>query len=102
MHNVAKVLILSSTNFASINENSEAKGGHCELWLLPCVSSRPPRARGSVRGFPWPEVPGGPVSCGPVCLPPSSIVLYHMMAWGLAALLCTEGVFMLYYPSVSR
>lgn len=32
----------------------------------------------------------------------SSIVLYHMMAWGLAALLCTEGVFMLYYPSVSR
>nr|KAF6394673.1 G protein-coupled receptor 143 [Rousettus aegyptiacus] len=32
----------------------------------------------------------------------SCIVLYHMMAWGLAALLCAEGVFMLYYPSVSR
>ncbi|XP_074180307.1 G-protein coupled receptor 143 isoform X2 [Rhinolophus sinicus] len=31
----------------------------------------------------------------------STIVLYHIMAWGLAALLCTEGVLMLYYPSVS-
>lgn len=32
----------------------------------------------------------------------STIVLYHIVAWGLAALLCTEGVLMLYYPSVSR
>ncbi|KAM5197249.1 G-protein coupled receptor 143 isoform 2-T2 [Hipposideros larvatus] len=31
----------------------------------------------------------------------STIVLYHIVAWGLAALLCTEGVLMLYYPSVS-
>ncbi|XP_063161149.1 G-protein coupled receptor 143 [Candoia aspera] len=31
----------------------------------------------------------------------STIVLYHMMTWGLAILLCVEGVAMLYYPSVS-
>uniref|UniRef100_A0A4W4GRM9 G-protein coupled receptor 143 n=1 Tax=Electrophorus electricus TaxID=8005 RepID=A0A4W4GRM9_ELEEL len=31
----------------------------------------------------------------------STLVLYHMIAWGLAALLCVEGVAMLYYPSVS-
>ncbi|KAG8137377.1 hypothetical protein E2320_004614, partial [Naja naja] len=30
-----------------------------------------------------------------------TIVLYHMMTWGLALLLCVEGVAMLYYPSVS-
>lgn len=33
---------------------------------------------------------------------PSTILLYHMMAWGLAALLCVEGAFMLYYPSMAR
>ncbi|XP_046954340.1 G-protein coupled receptor 143-like [Lynx rufus] len=32
----------------------------------------------------------------------STILLYHIMAWGLAVLLCVEGVVMLYYPSVSR
>nr|XP_055193478.1 G-protein coupled receptor 143 isoform X2 [Nyctereutes procyonoides] len=32
----------------------------------------------------------------------STVVLYHIMAWGLATLLCVEGVIMLYYPSVSR
>ncbi|XP_023563861.1 G-protein coupled receptor 143 [Octodon degus] len=32
----------------------------------------------------------------------STILLYHLMAWGLAALLCAEGAAMLYYPSVSR
>ncbi|XP_075052567.1 G-protein coupled receptor 143 [Mixophyes fleayi] len=32
----------------------------------------------------------------------STIVLYHMMAWGLAILLGVEGVAMLYYPSVSN
>ncbi|KAM6151447.1 G-protein coupled receptor 143 [Rhynchocyon petersi] len=32
----------------------------------------------------------------------STILLYHMMAWGLAALLCVEGGVLLYYPSVSR
>ncbi|XP_068126005.1 G-protein coupled receptor 143 isoform X2 [Hyperolius riggenbachi] len=32
----------------------------------------------------------------------STIILYHMMTWGLAALLCIEGVAMLYYPSVSN
>ncbi|XP_077650369.1 G-protein coupled receptor 143 [Urocitellus parryii] len=32
----------------------------------------------------------------------STIVLYHIMAWGLALLLCAEGAVMLYYPSVSR
>ncbi|XP_047392084.1 G-protein coupled receptor 143 isoform X2 [Sciurus carolinensis] len=32
----------------------------------------------------------------------STIVLYHIMAWGLAVLLCAEGAIMLYYPSVSR
>uniref|UniRef100_A0A8D1F8T9 Uncharacterized protein n=1 Tax=Sus scrofa TaxID=9823 RepID=A0A8D1F8T9_PIG len=32
----------------------------------------------------------------------STILLYHMMAWGLAALLCVEGAFMLYYPSMAR
>ncbi|KAF7254370.1 hypothetical protein EYD10_00887 [Varanus komodoensis] len=31
----------------------------------------------------------------------STIVLYHMMTWGLAVLLCVEGIAMLYYPSVS-
>ncbi|CAJ0933760.1 unnamed protein product [Ranitomeya imitator] len=31
-----------------------------------------------------------------------TIVLYHMMTWGLAVLLCVEGVAMLYYPSVSN
>ncbi|XP_006027968.1 G-protein coupled receptor 143 [Alligator sinensis] len=31
----------------------------------------------------------------------STIVLYHMMAWGLAVLLCVEGIAMLYYPSVA-
>ncbi|XP_077336964.1 G-protein coupled receptor 143 [Lithobates pipiens] len=32
----------------------------------------------------------------------STIVLYHIMTWGLAVLLCVEGVAMLYYPSVSN
>ncbi|KAE8623089.1 hypothetical protein XENTR_v10005488 [Xenopus tropicalis] len=32
----------------------------------------------------------------------STIVLYHMMTWGLALMLCIEGVAMLYYPSVSN
>ncbi|GAB1303223.1 G-protein coupled receptor 143 [Apodemus speciosus] len=39
------------------------------------------------------------------CLKPTSvstILLYHIMAWGLAVLLCVEGAVMLYYPSVSR
>lgn len=46
--------------------------------------------------------PGWDLSPSTICLSPSTIVLYHIMAWGLAALLCTEGVLMLYYPSVSR
>ncbi|MEJ1281254.1 hypothetical protein NN561_012203 [Cricetulus griseus] len=33
---------------------------------------------------------------------PGTILLYHIMAWGLAVLLCVEGAVMLYYPSVSR
>ncbi|KAL0588119.1 G-protein coupled receptor 143 [Plecturocebus cupreus] len=37
-----------------------------------------------------------------LCLSPSTILLYHIMAWGLATLLCMEGAAMLYYPSVSR
>ncbi|XP_006835764.1 PREDICTED: G-protein coupled receptor 143 [Chrysochloris asiatica] len=32
----------------------------------------------------------------------STMLLYRLMAWGLAVLLCVEGGFMLYYPSVSR
>ncbi|XP_057574843.1 G-protein coupled receptor 143 [Hippopotamus amphibius kiboko] len=32
----------------------------------------------------------------------STILLYHMMAWGLAVLLCVEGAFTLYYPSMAR
>ncbi|KAM7044517.1 G-protein coupled receptor 143 [Molossus nigricans] len=32
----------------------------------------------------------------------SIILLYHIIAWGLAALLCAEGLLMLYYPSLSR
>uniref|UniRef100_A0A673VST3 G protein-coupled receptor 143 n=1 Tax=Suricata suricatta TaxID=37032 RepID=A0A673VST3_SURSU len=32
----------------------------------------------------------------------STILLYHIMTWGLAVLLCVEGAVMLYYPSVSR
>nr|XP_033804251.1 G-protein coupled receptor 143 [Geotrypetes seraphini] len=32
----------------------------------------------------------------------STIVLYHMMTWGLTILLCMEGVALLYYPSVSN
>uniref|UniRef100_A0A8C8S294 G-protein coupled receptor 143 n=1 Tax=Pelusios castaneus TaxID=367368 RepID=A0A8C8S294_9SAUR len=31
----------------------------------------------------------------------STIMLYHMMTWGLAILLCVEGIFMLYYPSIA-
>ncbi|CAM5075488.1 unnamed protein product [Natator depressus] len=31
----------------------------------------------------------------------STIVLYHMMTWGLAILLCVEGIAMLYYPSIA-
>ncbi|XP_072333208.1 G-protein coupled receptor 143 [Scyliorhinus torazame] len=31
----------------------------------------------------------------------SILVLYHMLTWGLAILLCVEGVAMLYYPSIS-
>ncbi|XP_028935478.1 G-protein coupled receptor 143 [Ornithorhynchus anatinus] len=31
----------------------------------------------------------------------STIFLYHFMAWGLAILLCVEGIAMLYYPSMS-
>lgn len=34
--------------------------------------------------------------------PPSTIILYHMITWGLAVLLCVEGVAMLYYPSISK
>ncbi|XP_025132075.3 G-protein coupled receptor 143 isoform X2 [Bubalus bubalis] len=32
----------------------------------------------------------------------STILLYHLMTWGLAALLSVEGALMLYYPSMSR
>ncbi|XP_029935967.1 G-protein coupled receptor 143 [Myripristis murdjan] len=32
----------------------------------------------------------------------STIILYHMITWGLAVLLCVEGVAMLYYPSISN
>ncbi|XP_043315455.1 G-protein coupled receptor 143 isoform X1 [Cervus canadensis] len=32
----------------------------------------------------------------------STILLYHLMAWGLAALLSVEGALMLYYPSMTR
>ncbi|KAM9669231.1 LOW QUALITY PROTEIN: G-protein coupled receptor 143-like [Dama dama] len=32
----------------------------------------------------------------------STILLYHLMAWGLAALLSMEGALMLYYPSMTR
>ncbi|XP_054400303.1 G-protein coupled receptor 143 isoform X3 [Pongo abelii] len=54
------------------------------------------------------DVPAGlgphPARCR--CLRPSrlpgTILLYHIMAWGLATLLCVEGAAMLYYPSVSR
>lgn len=38
----------------------------------------------------------------PVCCPRSIIVLYHLIAWGLAALLGAEGLLMLYHPSLSR
>ncbi|XP_034042038.1 G-protein coupled receptor 143 [Thalassophryne amazonica] len=31
----------------------------------------------------------------------STIVLYHMITWGLTLLLCIEGVAMLYYPTIS-
>ncbi|NXL33308.1 GP143 protein, partial [Glaucidium brasilianum] len=31
----------------------------------------------------------------------STIVLYHMMTWGLAVMLCGEGIALLYYPSLS-
>nr|XP_055071371.1 G-protein coupled receptor 143 isoform X3 [Misgurnus anguillicaudatus] len=31
----------------------------------------------------------------------STMVLYHMITWGLTLLLCVEGVAMLYYPSIS-
>ncbi|XP_016112257.1 G-protein coupled receptor 143 isoform X2 [Sinocyclocheilus grahami] len=31
----------------------------------------------------------------------STIVLYHMITWGLTLLLCVEGLAMLYYPSIS-
>lgn len=34
--------------------------------------------------------------------PISTIILYHMITWGLAVLLCVEGVAMLYYPSISE
>ncbi|XP_006000366.1 G-protein coupled receptor 143 [Latimeria chalumnae] len=32
----------------------------------------------------------------------STIVLYHMLTWGLVIMLCVEGVAMLYYPSISN
>ncbi|XP_053436983.1 G-protein coupled receptor 143 [Nycticebus coucang] len=32
----------------------------------------------------------------------STVLLYHIMAWGLASLLCVEGAALLYYPSVFR
>ncbi|XP_045711758.1 G-protein coupled receptor 143 [Phyllostomus hastatus] len=32
----------------------------------------------------------------------SILVLYHILAWGLAALLCAEGLLVLYHPSLSR
>ncbi|RMC06483.1 hypothetical protein DUI87_15919 [Hirundo rustica rustica] len=31
----------------------------------------------------------------------NTIVLYHMMTWGLAVMLCVEGIALLYYPSLS-
>ncbi|XP_058391396.1 G-protein coupled receptor 143 isoform X5 [Diceros bicornis minor] len=79
--------------------------------------ARPPAAaaRAQVRG---PRGPlDGPAGLGPrpglrpyparrhrlrLARLPGTILLYHIMAWGLAALLCVEGVVMLYYPSVAR
>lgn len=37
-----------------------------------------------------------------VCFSASTILLYRLLAWGLAALLCVEGLLVLYAPSVSR
>lgn len=54
----------------------------------------------------WPVVCGRHVTVWPVAtsllFSPSTMMLYHIMAWGLAVLLCVEGAVMLYYPSVSR
>lgn len=59
------------------------------------------RAGGSARGCGtrrWTPPP----SVAPVCSSLSIILLYHIISWGLAALLCAEGLLMLYYPSLSR
>lgn len=43
-----------------------------------------------------------PISGAPLLLVPSTMLLYHIMAWGLTLLLCVEGGLMLYSPSVPR
>lgn len=42
------------------------------------------------------------LSAPPLPTSTSTIILYHMITWGLAVLLCVEGVAMLYYPSISE
>lgn len=43
-----------------------------------------------------------PISGAPLLLVLSTMLLYHIMAWGLTLLLCVEGGLMLYSPSVPR
>ena len=79
-------------NSTSKTKNSEAKEGSSLAAL------RPPGARSG-----WePTNPSVLSQWWPVCCSPSILVLYHILAWGLAVLLCAEGLLMLYYPSLSR
>nr|XP_023417672.1 G-protein coupled receptor 143 isoform X1 [Cavia porcellus] len=75
--------------------------GKCGVSRAESRSSIPWGPRGCTNMGPCsPALPPRPTSACPSS--GSTILLYHFMAWGLAALLCTEGAAMLYYPSVSR
>ena len=75
------------------NLRSTIRGLLAESLLCMCFTT----AR-RVRG----RAGAGPEVLDLYSLSPSTILLYHLMTWGLAALLSVEGALMLYYPSMSR
>ena len=92
-------------NFISINKLT-LRGIIRQVFAKGLLSVHFPECSGA-RGWVWYflllDVSVPPLRQGPLSrFSPSTILLYRIMAWGLAALLCGEGVAVLYYPSVSR
>ena len=94
VHWVVHFTMLSSAFYEFHLKNQELRGKRRQL------SGRPPTPRS--KEWVGADQPKCALSAVAVCCSPSILVLYHILAWGLAVLLCAEGLLMLYYPSLSR